>query len=85
MAVWALRTGFVGLAAAVVGVILLSAGFTSSVLVLGVVIWVIAAAVTLTGVFKAHQELPEPRPGWWALRLMVIHDAVHARGAGSSS
>jgi hypothetical protein len=79
MAVWALRVGFAGLAVAIVGVIVLAAGSTPWVLAVGVVIWLAAAAVTLTGVFRAHGELPEPRPGWWSLRFMLIHDTFHAR------
>ncbi len=78
MAVWALRVGFAGLVVVIVGVIVLSAGSTAWVLAAGVVTWLAAAAVTLTGVFWAHGELPEPRPGWWSLRLMLIHDTVHA-------
>lgn len=85
MAVWALRTGFAGLAVVIAGVILLSAGATPWVLALGVAVWVVAAAVTVTGVFRARQALPEPRPGWWSLRFMLIHDTVHARATGSSS
>ena len=27
----------------------------------------------------ARQELPEPRPGFWSIRSMLIHDSVHAR------
>jgi hypothetical protein len=40
--------------------------------------WLVAAAVTLTGFFLARQELPAPRPGLWTMRLMLIHDTVHA-------
>jgi hypothetical protein len=32
----------------------------------------------LTGVFWARDELTEPRPGYWSLRFMLIHDTVHA-------
>ena len=79
MAVWALRVGFLGLAVAIVGIIVLSSGSTPWVLAVGVAIWLVAAAVTVTGVFRAHHELPEPRPGLWSLRFMLIHDTVHAR------
>jgi hypothetical protein len=82
MAVWALRAGYVGLAVAIVGVIVLSSGSTPWVLAVGVAIWLVAAAVTVTGVFRAHHELPEPRPGLWSLRFMLIHDTVHARSSG---
>jgi hypothetical protein len=85
MAVWALRVGSAGLAVVIVGVIVLSAGSTPWVLALGAVIWLAAAAVTLTGVVRARGQLPEPRPGWWSLRFMLIHDTVHARPAEAAS
>lgn len=85
MAVWALRVGYAGLAVVVVGVILLSSGSTPWVLAFGVIIWLAAAAVTLTGVIRARGELSEPRPRWWSLRFMLIHDTVHARPAAPSS
>jgi hypothetical protein len=81
MAVWALRGGFFGLAIALVGIILLSSGSTPWVLAVGVIIWLLAACVTLTGVFWTHHELPEPRPGFWALRFMLLRDTVHVRGS----
>jgi hypothetical protein len=68
-----------------VGVIVLSAGSTPWVLGLGAVIWLAAAAVTLTGVVRARGELPEPRPGWWSLRFMLIHDTLHERPAEAAS
>jgi len=37
-----------------------------------------AAAVTLTGFFWARHELPEPRPGYWSMRFMLIRDTIHA-------
>jgi hypothetical protein len=79
MAVWALRTGFAGLAVALIGVIVLTSGSTPWVLAVGVVVWLVAAVVTVTGVVRARGELPDPRPGWWSLRFMIIHDTVHAR------
>jgi hypothetical protein len=82
MAVWALRVGFVGLAAvAIPGLILLLSGSTPWVLGIGVVIWLAAAAVTLTGVVRARHELPEPRPRWWSMRFMLLHDTVRARSS----
>jgi hypothetical protein len=78
MAVWALRAGYLALAVAVAGIIAISSGSTPWVLAVGVIGWVVAAAVTLTGVVRARRELPEPRPGYWPLRWMLIHDSVHA-------
>ena len=70
MAVWALRAGYVGLAVGILGLILFLSGSTPWVLIAGAIIWLAAAAVTLTGFFWARHELPEPRPGWfWSMRL----------------
>lgn len=81
---WALRVGYLGLGVAIAGVIVLSSGSTPWVLAVGVAMW-IAAAVTLTGVFSARHELPEPRPGLWSLRFMLIHDTVRARTSAGPS
>ncbi len=79
MAVWALRAGFGALALVAVGVVLLSSGARPWLLAAGVILWLAAAAVTVTGLLWARQQLPEPRPGLWPLRLMLIHDTVHPR------
>jgi len=78
MAVWALRIGYFGLVVGVVGLIMVLSGSTPWVLAVGVIIWLAAAVVTVTGVVRARHELPEPRPGYWPLRFMLIHDTVHA-------
>jgi hypothetical protein len=77
-AVWALRVGYLALAVGIAGLIT----STTWVLAIGVILWLAAAAVTLTGVFRARSELPEPRPGFWPMRWMLLHDTVHARGSG---
>ena len=79
MAVWALRVGYVGLAIAIAGLIVMSLGSTPWVLAVGEIIWLAAAAVTLAGFFWSRHELPETRPGFWSMRFMLIHDTVHAR------
>jgi hypothetical protein len=79
LAVWALRVGYVALVVAFVGLIVLLTGSTPWILAVGVVIWLGAAAVTLTGLFRARHQLPEPRPGLWPMRFMLLHDTVHAR------
>ena len=84
-AVWALRVGYLGLAVGLVGLIVLWLASTPWVLAVGVIVWLACAAVTLTGVFRARRELPEPRPGWWSLRLMLMHDTVHARSSARGS
>ncbi len=85
MAVWALRVGYVGLAVAIAGLIVMSSGSTPWVLAVGVIIWLAAAAVTLAGVFWSRHELPEPRPGYWSMRFMLIHDTVHAQSSPQRS
>jgi hypothetical protein len=79
MAVWALRVGFFAVAIMLAGVIVLSSGGTPWVLAVGVIFWVVCAAVTLTGFLLARHDLPEPRPGLWSMRFMLIHDTVRAR------
>jgi hypothetical protein len=81
MAVWALRVGYLGLAVALAGIIVMSSGSTPWVLAIGVVTWLAAAAVTLTGVFRSRHELSGPRPGWWSMRFMLIRDTVHAQSS----
>ncbi|HUE08651.1 MAG TPA: hypothetical protein VMP41_14575 [Acidimicrobiales bacterium] len=85
MAVWALRVGYLGLAVAIGGVIVLSTGSTPWVLAVGVAVWVAAAVVTVAGVLSARHELPEPRPGLWPLRFMLLHDTVRARPSAGPS
>lgn len=85
MAVWALRVGYLGLGVAIVGLIVRSSGSTPWVLAAGVVIWLVTATVALTGFFWARHELPEPRPGFWSMRFMLIRDTVHARSSAPRS
>ena len=82
MAVWALRAGYLALIVAVAGIIVMVTGSTPWVLATGVILWLACAAVTLTGFLWARHELPEPRPGLWSMRLMLIHDTVHAQPSG---
>jgi len=85
MAVWALRVGFVGLAIGLSGLIVMSSGSTPWVLAVGVFIWLASAAVTLTGFLWSRHQLPEPRPGFWPMRWMLIHDTVHAQPSAPHS
>jgi hypothetical protein len=81
MAVWALRVGYVGLAVAIAGLIVMSLGSTPWVLAVGEIMWLAAAAVTLAGFFRSRHELPEPRPGYRSMRFMLIHDTVHSQSS----
>ncbi len=85
MAVWALRVGYVGLGVAVAGLIVMFLGSTPWVLAVGVIIWLSAEAVTLAGIIWSRHELPEPRPGYWSVRFMLIRDTVHARSSARRS
>lgn len=76
MAVWALRVGLVGIATIVVGIIVLSSGGTPWVLAAGVIFWLACAILIATGFVLTLHDLPEPRPGFWSMRSMFIHDAV---------
>jgi hypothetical protein len=79
MAVWALRVGYVALVLVASGLILTLAGSTPWVLAGGVIFWLGAAVVMVTGFLRARQELPEPRPGFWSIRSMLLSDTIHAR------
>ncbi|HUJ64637.1 MAG TPA: hypothetical protein VLX59_03800 [Acidimicrobiales bacterium] len=85
MAVWALRAGYLALAVAIAGLIVTLSGSTAWILAVGLIIWLAVAAVTLTGFLWARHELPEPRPGYWSMRFMLIHDTVHARSSAPRS
>ena len=85
MAVWALRVGYLGLIVGIAGLVVMLSGSTPWVLAAGVIIWLAAAAVTLTGVFRARHDLPEPRPGLWPMRFMLLRDTVHARSSAGPS
>ena len=85
MAVWALRVGYVALAVTVAGLIAMFSGSTPWVLAVGVTFWLAAAAVTTAGFLRARQELPKPRPGFWSIRSMLLHDTVHARSSAEQS
>jgi hypothetical protein len=84
-AVWALRVGYVGLAVGIAGLIVMSVGSTPWVLAVGVIIWLASAAVTLMGFIRSRHELPEPRPGYWSMRFMLVHDTVRARSSARRS
>jgi hypothetical protein len=79
IAVWGLRVGLVGLAVAVAGLVAMSLGSTPWILGAGEIVWLAAAAVTLTAFSLSRHNLPEPRPRYWPMRLLLIHDTMHAR------
>jgi len=79
MAVWALRVGYLGLAVAFTGLLVLSLGSTTWFLAVGMTVWLVAALVLAAGFVLSLHELPEPRPGFWSMRVKLLHDTVHAR------
>ena len=85
MAVWALRVGYVGLVIGIAGLIVVLLGFTPWILAVGVITWLAAATVTLTGVLWSRHELSEPRPGFWSMRFMLIRATVNARASAHRS
>jgi hypothetical protein len=85
IAVWALRSGYLALGVGVVGLIVMSTGSTPRVLAVGVILWLIAAVVTLTEFLWARHELPEPRPSFWMMRLMLIHDTIRPMASARGS
>ena len=85
MAVWALRVGYIAVAVVIVGLVVMLSGSTPWILAAGEITWLAAAVVTLTAFFWARHELPEPRPGYWSMRFMLIHDTVHARSSAPRS
>jgi len=85
IAIWSLRVGYIGLAVAIAGIIVMSLGSTPWVLAVGVITWLTAATMTLAGFFWSRHDLPEPRPGYWSMRFMLISDTVHARTSDKQS
>ncbi len=84
-AVWALRVGYVGLAVAASGLIVLAVGSTPWVLAVGVITWLATAIVMAAGFLRTLHELPEPRPGFWSMRFKLLHDTIHARSSAQPS
>jgi hypothetical protein len=78
-AVWTLRVAYVALFVVIVGIVVHASAGTSVVLAVGVVLWLVTAATTAVCFIRARAQLREPRPGFVAIRSMLLHDSVHAR------
>jgi len=76
--VWSLRVGYVALLVAFAGLASVLMGATPWVLAAGVITWLAAAAVTLVEFLVCRHEYAGTRPGLWRMRLLLIHDTVHA-------
>lgn len=85
IAVWALRVGYIGLGIAIAGLIVVSLGSTPWVLAVGMVAWLCAAALTLVEFLWARHALRAPRPKFWSMRLMLVHDTFHPRSLARRS
>jgi len=79
MAVWTLRVGYLELAVAIAGLMVISLGSTPWVLAAGVFIWLATETLTLTSFLWSRGELYEPRPRYGEMRSMLIHNTVHAQ------
>ena len=77
-AVWALRFDYVALISVIVGVAILASTGSRFLLGAGVVLWLCAAAVSITCVLRTRRSIPEPKPDFWTLRLTLVDDSAHA-------
>ena len=77
-AVWALRFGYVALISVIVGVAIMAITGSRFLLGAGVVLWLCAAAVSITCVLRTRRSIPEPKPDFWTLRLTLVDDSAHA-------
>jgi hypothetical protein len=78
--VWALRVGYGALATTFVGLGLSLAGNTSWVLAVGMIVWLLCAVILATEFLRARNEIVGPRPSFWSMRIVLLHDTVHALG-----
>jgi hypothetical protein len=85
MAVWALRAGYLGLVIVLVGLVLNASGSTPWVLAAGMFIWLACAIVMVIGFLGTRRDYADSRPGFWQMRVMLLHDTVHARPAAKPS
>ena len=79
ISVWALRVGYVALAMAAVGLLLLALGETPWLLAAGVVAWLMCAATLVFGLLWTLNSLDDQRPGFWAMRVRLLGDSVHRK------
>jgi hypothetical protein len=78
-AVWTLRAAYVALVVVIVGIIVTATGGTSAVLAVGVALWLVTAVTTAVCFMRARAQLPPPRPGFVAIRSMLLRDSVRRR------
>lgn len=82
-AVVALRVGYAALAVVAIGLVLVATGSTPWVLAIGMAIWLVAAIITALELMRGRYDLPEPRPGFWAIRLMLLRESTTFHPGGT--
>ncbi len=80
LAVRGLRLAGLGLFVAAGGLVIRvwSTGTGLTILAVGVGIYLVGVVVVYTGFIPAIRALPKPRPPFWRLRRLLMHDALHA-------
>ena len=78
-AVIALRVAYVGLVLVAIGLILAIAESAPWLLAAGMITWLSAAVVTAVEFMRGRYELPEPRPGFWSIRFMLLRESINFR------
>lgn len=74
-AVRTLRVGYVALAVAIAGLVMLLVGATPWVLAAGVCAWLASVAIILVNFLWARRELGTTRPELWSMRMMLVKDS----------
>ncbi|MFN8027214.1 MAG: hypothetical protein U0W40_12890 [Acidimicrobiia bacterium] len=75
-AVWTLRAAYLALVTVIVGIFVSVSGGGSAVLAVGIGLWLVTAITTAVCFTRARAQLAEPRPGFVAIRSMLLHDSI---------
>jgi len=76
-AIWALRCGYVEMLIVVTGLVLTLTNVTPWVLAGGLIAWLLTAVVLALEFLVARHEQPDPRLGFWQMRITLLSDSVH--------
>ncbi len=81
LAVRGLRVAGLGLFVAVGGLVtsVWSTDTGSTILAVGVVVYLVGVVAVYIGFIPAIRALSKPRPSFWKLRRVLMHDALHTR------
>lgn len=79
LAVWSLRLGYVALLIVVIGLVIEIRDRTIVVLEIGVIVWLLCAAMLATGFVATLSALQDSRPGFWEMRGALLRDSVRRR------